>query len=436
MGSALPVRRVFSPLDDELELLPGELTPILQKATVRLGAEMPFGRVSEFMEEILGISMSEATARRMTEEAGRAYLAVQDREVERLEREAPLAPQGAPTMLISLDGAMVPVEEGLYAEVKTLLIGVLDPPIWKVRENKAGEWEPQTRELSYFSRLSDSETFTRSASLEVDRRGITMAGVLVSTMDAAEWQQTYLDFYRPDTVRILDFPHAGERLHPFGSAVWGEETEEAKAWLSLSLSQLKRTGPAELLKELRMIDSVYPSDELRVNLAYLETREGRMNYPEYRVKGWPIASGAMESANKTTVQARLDRSGMHWARANVNPMLTLTNALSNRRWSEAWPLICAERRACARSRRRKPKPDDPKEVNVIQKSGSSELMNMTTANPMQQGKDTTRSVKELPLETKQPVVVRRAPRAPYKPAPNHPWRRPFLNPAKHHPLAC
>ena len=439
MGSALRVGRVFFPLDEELALLPGELTPLLQKATVRLGAEMPFGRGSEFMEEILGVSVSEATVRRITEESGRAYLAVQEREVERLEREAPLSPQGAPTMLISLDGAMVPVENGLYAEVKTLLIGVLDPPIWKVRENQAGEWEPQTRELSYFSRLSDSETFTRSASLEIDRRGVTSAGVLVSTMDAAGWQQTFLDFYRPDTVRILDFPHAGGRLQPFGAAVWGETTDEAKAWLSVSLSQLKWTGPAELLKELRMIGSVYPSEELRVNLAYLETREDRMNYPEYRVRGWPIASGAMESANKTTVQARLDRSGMHWARANVNPMLTLTNALSNGRWSEAWPLICAERRAAARNRR-KPKPVDPMGANDVEKTDRTELLGNVLAQDLSEGTQladrTNRSVKGARLEAKPPALIPRSPHTPHKPAPNHPWRRPFLYSAKPNPLAC
>jgi len=431
MGSALPARRGFSPLDEELELLSGELTPALQNVTVRLGAEIPFGRVAGFLEEMLRISINETTVRRLTEEAGRAYQAVQEREVERLEREAPPTPQGAPTMLMSLDGAMVPVEGGLFVEVKTLLIGVLDPPILK-----DGEWEPQTRDLSYFSRLEESETFTRSASVEVDRRGLTTAGVVVSPMDAAEWQQTFLAFYRPDAARVLDFPHAGQRLPPFGSAVWGEETDEAKAWLSMSLTQLKWTGPAELLKELRMIHSVYPSEELRVNLAYLETREDRMNYPEYRVRGWPIASGAMESANKTTVQARLDRSGMHWARANVNPMLTLTNALSNGRWSEAWAWISAERRARTRNRCRKPKPVDPKEVNNADATDRTEILGGVSAKETQQANHTPCSVHEARPESKPPAVVRRSPRAPYKPAPNHPWRRPFLNPAKPNPLAC
>lgn len=46
----------------------------------------------------------------------------------------------------------------------------------------------------------------------------------------------------------------------------------------------------------------------------------------------------MESANKLVVERRLKGSGMHWARAHVNPMVLRAMACSDR-WPEAWPQI-------------------------------------------------------------------------------------------------
>jgi hypothetical protein len=61
-----------------------------------------------------------------------------------------------------------------------------------------------------------------------------------------------------------------------------------------------------------------------------------MQYGEFQTRGWPIGSGPVESGNKLVVQARLKGAGIHWARASVNPVLTLRNAVCNDRWEEAW----------------------------------------------------------------------------------------------------
>src|SRR5207248_1373378 len=61
--------------------------------------------------------------------------------------------------------------------------------------------------------------------------------------------------------------------------------------------------------------------------------------PEYRARGFPIGSGAVESANKVVVEARLKGAGMHWERSHVNPMLALRNAVCSHRWEEAWEQI-------------------------------------------------------------------------------------------------
>src|SRR5712691_2602312 len=108
----------FFPLDEELALLPGPLTPALQEALVRLATRMPFRSVVQELACLKHVTTTEADVRRHTETAGAASVAWQTAEVERIERTLPAAAPGAPCQLLSADGAMVPLVHGEWAEVK------------------------------------------------------------------------------------------------------------------------------------------------------------------------------------------------------------------------------------------------------------------------------------------------------------------------------
>ena len=58
MGSARSVGGVFSPLDRELALLPGELTPKVQGHLCRLATYAPFRPAAQLLEQLLGIPFS------------------------------------------------------------------------------------------------------------------------------------------------------------------------------------------------------------------------------------------------------------------------------------------------------------------------------------------------------------------------------------------
>jgi hypothetical protein len=161
-----------------------------------------------------------------------------------------------------------------------------------------------------------------------------------------------VDYHRPDAVRILDFPHAGEHLNTAGGIVFGEGTSEAQGWLADQLHRLKHDGPDSVLTEVRRLVATRPEQpDLGKELAYLEKRAAHMAYPAFRAAGWPIGDGAVESANKLVVEARLKGSGMHWARSHVDPMLALRNIVCNDRWEEAWPQIVSTLRQQERQRR-------------------------------------------------------------------------------------
>ena len=127
-----------------------------------------------------------------------------------------------------------------------------------------------------------------------------------------------------------------------------------KKWVSERLHQLKHEGPAGLLAEFRELQKDHPDEKaVSGNLAYLEKREGQMQYPQFQAQGWPIGSGIVESGNKLVVEARLKGSGMHWVDEHVNPMLAIRNILCSDRWKEEWPKIETHLRQQVAQRRSK-----------------------------------------------------------------------------------
>jgi hypothetical protein len=327
------VRPGFFPLDDELALLPGALTPRLQESRVRLGTLLPsFDLAAAELAFHTGVEVHRTTATRLSEAAGAAAVAVQEAEVATLLRDYPEPPAGPEQLVFHVAGAMVPLRHGAWGEVKTVAVGAPAPPV-----EEDGELVVHTRELSYFSRLTDSTTFAEAATGELQRRGVTTAGRVGVVVDGAEWIQGFIDLHAPEAVRILDFAHAAEYVTAMGQTLGAAGPVLSAEALAQQLHELKHTGPEEVLVRLRqLVEEQGAAGELPKLLAYLEKRESQMQYARFRAAGWPIGSGSGESANKLVVEARLKGAGMHWAVQNVNPMLALRNAVCNDRWVEVW----------------------------------------------------------------------------------------------------
>jgi hypothetical protein len=388
---------------------------------------MPFERAVESLADLLRVQVSEPTVRRRTEEWGAAYVGVQAEEVRRIEQALPVAPVGPDKMLLSVDGAMVPLVGGEWAEVKTLVLGVIDEPV-----REGGEWVVHASELSYFSRLMAAEPFGRAALGETHRRGLETAAQVVAVTDGAEWEQGFIDYHREDAVRVLDFPHAAEYVARMGSAVWGAETATTKTWLSQQLHTLKHEGPTDVLAELRTLVRDHPElPELSESLAYLEKREAHMPYPQCLAQGWPMGSGAVESGNKVVVEARLKGAGMHWARANVNPMLALRNAMCSDRWPEARSqLLTYQHQQTQHSRqlRREQHLAAPTPASV-----PAETLPCTQVSEPEEQTVSPRfdALADTPVSDASGSPT---PRKPWRPGPNHPWRHSPIGKARYrHP---
>jgi hypothetical protein len=432
----------FSPLDEELALPAGHLSSYVLESVVRLATWMPFGRAVAAW--YTGMTLSETSVRRLTEAAGRRYEAVQTAQVAVLEQTAPAAPQGPPVQALSVDGVMVPLVGGVWGEAKTLAIGTVVPRPEGDRRRQLQE--VRTTDLSYFSRMTNHETFTRLALVETHRRGTETAGVVCAVNDGAVWNQTCIDQHRPDAVRILDWPHAAEYVSDVAKAVFGARTPAATAWLAQQKETLLQgdpavfvTGLAELYaavaavadgRQERVVWTVAADPPLQGvlgreaahqaasvvedSLQYLRKREPQIQYAAFRAAHYPIGSGSVESANKLVVQARLKGAGMRWAPASVNPMLALRTVASSDRWEEAWPLISTaqrrdrqaattQRRTARQAERTRSAAERPEQQRLAALAATSAPAEPAVATPP-------------PLS---PAPARRRSRTP---APDHPWR--------------
>jgi hypothetical protein len=414
----------FFPLDEELARLPGVLTPTLQEALVRLGTHLPFRSAVAELHFMKHVTTTEATVRRTTETAGAAYVALQTAQVEQIEHTLPVAPQGAPCQLLSADGANVPLLQGDWAEVRTVAIGAIQPPVVE-----KGERVVHTTELSYFSRLADAETFTRLATVETQRRGIERATTVCAVQDGAEWLQSFVDVQRQDAIRILDFSHAAGYVAHVGQAVWGEGTPEFKSWFATTLHELKHDSPDTVLKTLCELQHTLEGgtaspetlERVRTAVNYLDKRRPQMAYARFQAAGYPIGSGSVESGNKLVVEARLKGAGMRWARAHVNPLVALRAMLCSQRWEEDWPQIATRLRQDHLHERQQRQRAHWQQHQAVSTPIAPPPAEPVAAAPIK------------PTRLKRAVSATPKAKQPYRPPANHPWRHSPIGRARFQP---
>ena len=66
---------------------------------------------------------------------------------------------------------------------------------------------------------------------------------------------------------------------------------------------------------------------------YYSENANRMHYDQYLRLGYGIGSGAVESAHKQVVHARLGQAGMRWSEAGARRLIALRLLLLNDNWS-------------------------------------------------------------------------------------------------------
>jgi len=158
--------------------------------------------------------------------------------------------------------------------------------------------------------------------------------VVVIVGDGAEWIWNRATMF-VHRCEILDYWHAVEHAWTFARLRYGEDSAQAVRWVHQIAEDLRAGKVQDVIVALQRLRP--KTEELRANLqsliGYYRENAGRMRYDEYLRLGYGIGSGAVESAHKQVVHARLRQAGMRWSEAGARRRLALRLLLLNGDWA-------------------------------------------------------------------------------------------------------
>ena len=170
------------------------------------------------------------------------------------------------------------------------------------------------------------------------RRRVPAAREKVWVSDGAAWIWGLCEDYWPEAVQIVDWYHAKTHLHRAGGLLLGEGTAGSKSWVERQAGELYRGQVWRITEELESEAERLPGEQgeaLRQEAGYFRRNQRRMQYMEYREKGGPTGSGAMESGCKQLAQ-RLKGPGMRGSRRGAEWMLALRATILSGRFDQTW----------------------------------------------------------------------------------------------------
>ena len=323
-----------SPADAALAL-EGSTTPALARLVCRAAAQQPYGAASQDLAAYGAIVIDERQIQRLVRRIGPAV----DPWMKGL---APSA-EPLPILYVSCDGTGTPMRAEELAGRK----GKQADGSSKTREVKLGAvfTQHRTDEKGRAVRDHESTTYVGSYETAIDfslrlreesrRRGLGNARQVVFISDGARWAEDIGKDCFAGAASILDFYHAGERLHALSESLGGANPgARAALWKDLLL----RDRVAEVIAQAETLrtQGVASPEGVEEHLGFIRRHRERMLYGTYRGNGWFIGSGVVEAGCRTVVGKRLKQSGMFWSESGATCVLNFRTLLLSRRLDAFW----------------------------------------------------------------------------------------------------
>jgi len=340
------------PLLDLLGVEPGRISGSLARLLALLAAIAPYPLAARLAGLLLGVTISPMGVWRVAQRLGQAAASYSDSlsQYHADSRSEGAPPRAAPaTVLLSVDGcslgmqvrtrrrrrtgteglpALPTMEEGHFREVKT---GVLLLPEERV-ETSPGRRSVVRRFL--VSCLGDADAIFHRLYAQLRELGWLGANTMVVIVgDGAEWIWNRATWFI-HRCEILDFWHALEHAWDFARLRYGEGSQQADQWVHQIACDLKAGKVQQVITRLKRLRPKSPQlrESLDSLIHYYSENANRMHYDQYLRLGYGIGSGAVESAHKQVVHARLRQAGMRWSEAGARRLLALRLLLLNDNW--------------------------------------------------------------------------------------------------------
>lgn len=172
---------------------------------------------------------------------------------------------------------------------------------------------------------------------EAQARGLGRARATLVVGDGAPWIWSLAADRWPGAHQLLDFYHAAQHLWSVGVALHGEGTPATAAWVDRQCHRLRHGQERVVLKELAALPTAADeaSEVVRREQNYFATQALRLAYAAAEKRGWPLGSGAVESACRQR-QCRRKRPGQFWTKDGLRHLDALEQARDNGHWDELW----------------------------------------------------------------------------------------------------
>lgn len=137
--------------------------------------------------------------------------------------------------------------------------------------------------------------------------------------------------------KVLDFIHVVEYIWKAANIYFGEKSPQRLDWVKEQCLLLLQGKINTVLKNLQKLiqHGKYKTAKHKVIksvIRYLSNHTHMMNYKECLARGFPISTGAIESACGHFVQSRMERNGMRWSLKGAKNMLNLRAVNKNKDW--------------------------------------------------------------------------------------------------------
>ena len=156
---------------------------------------------------------------------------------------------------------------------------------------------------------------------------------VVIISDGATWIRNACNEIFPDAIQILDKFHLAENLYTYAKYKYGENEKRYKKWVKTIMAYIEEGKKEKAIKILEKEDYSNLPTGIPNILGYINNNINKIDYKEYKQKGYFVGSGAIESGNKVVLQRRCKQAGMRWSVEGAQYMLTLKSKWESNLWN-------------------------------------------------------------------------------------------------------
>ncbi len=296
------------------------ISSFAQETMCYMGQHLVFREAEEVPNTLTGADMSAKQMERVCHHYGQSLEQALLHDIE-VNGYGQVPPEESEKLhYVSVDGSMYLTREDDWKEVKLGRIYKEED----IAEVSKGRCELQGS--NYVAHLGSSKEFLPKVEYYIENlKNKVFLG------DGATWIWNWVEDTYPDCEQIVDFFHAKEHLCEFARDHFKDKGQRER-WIDQHSSTMLSEGITPIIRTLDGLPD--RTEKLGQLIGYYKNHEKRMQYHTFKEKGLQIGSGAIESAHKDVLQARLKLSGQRWTREGLQQMAQLRVAYKSGKWDQ------------------------------------------------------------------------------------------------------